>query len=184
MGGAARDGICKRDIEYRPLPAQQKFHKSTARFKGFSGPVGSGKSQALCHEAIRLTYLNPGRAGLLGAPTYPMLRDATQSTLFEILERDRVPHEYHKAESVLVMKDTRSRIIFRPVDDYERLRGTNLAWFGLDELTYTAEAAWLRLEGRLRIRGRSDCAASRSGRRRGSTGCTADSWSNPSRAME
>ena len=33
---------------------------------------------------------------------------------------------------------------------FERLRGTNLAWFGLDELTYTQEAAWLRLEGRLR----------------------------------
>jgi len=112
--------------------------------------VGSGKSQALCQEAIRLTYLNPGRAGLLGAPTYPMLRDATQNTLFEILGRARVPHEYHKAENVLVMKDTGSRIIFRPVDDYERLRGTNLAWFGLDELTYTAEEAWLRLEGRLR----------------------------------
>lgn len=79
-----------------------------------------------------------------------MLRDATQTTLFEILARNRIPHEYHKAENVLVMSDTRSRIIFRPVDDYERLRGTNLAWFGLDELTYTAEEAWLRLEGRLR----------------------------------
>jgi hypothetical protein len=36
------------------------------------------------------------------------------------------------------------------MDDCERLRGTNLAWFGLDELTYTPEDAWLRLEGRLR----------------------------------
>jgi hypothetical protein len=79
-----------------------------------------------------------------------MLRDATQSTLFEILGRDQIPHQYHKAENTLVMTDTNSRIIFRPVDDYERLRGTNLAWFGLDELTYTAEEAWLRLEGRLR----------------------------------
>jgi hypothetical protein len=79
-----------------------------------------------------------------------MLRDATQSTLFEILDRNRIPHEYHKAENVLVMTDTKSRIIFRPLDDYERLRGTNLAWFGLDELTYTAQEAWLRLEGRLR----------------------------------
>ena len=79
-----------------------------------------------------------------------MLRDATQITLFEILGRSRIPHEYHKAENVLTMTDTRSRIIFRPLDDYERLRGTNLAWFGLDELTYTAEEAWLRLEGRLR----------------------------------
>jgi hypothetical protein len=112
--------------------------------------VGSGKSQALCQEALRLSYLNPGRQGLLGAPTYPMLRDATQSTLFEILNANRIPHQYNKAENVLVLTDTRSRIIFRPVDEYERLRGTNLAWFGLDELTYTAEEAWLRLEGRLR----------------------------------
>jgi hypothetical protein len=48
------------------------------------------------------------------------------------------------------MMDTRSRIYFRAVDDFERLRGTNLAWFGVDELTYTNEDAWLRLEGRLR----------------------------------
>ena len=150
MGRADREGTCKRNIEYRPLPSQDRFHKSTARFKGFSGPVGSGKSQALCQEAIRLCYLNPGRAGLLGAPTYPMLRDATQSTLFDILGQSRIPYDYHKAENVLVLSDTRSRVIFRPLDDYERLRGTNLAWFGLDELTYTAEQAWLRLEGRLR----------------------------------
>ena len=150
MGRTSRAGTCEQKIEYAPLPSQKRFHESPATFKGFSGPVGCGKSQALCQEALRLSYLNPGRSGLLGAPTFPMLRDATQSTLFEILAQNRIPHEYHKAENVLVMGHTRSRIIFRPVDDYERLRGTNLAWFGLDELTYTAEEAWLRLEGRLR----------------------------------
>jgi len=149
VGGTKRR-ILERAIEYSPLPSQARFHASQARFKGFSGPVGSGKSQALCQEAIRLSYVNPGRWGLLGAPTYPMLREATQSTLFEILAKNRIPYEHHKGENVLVMKDTGSRIIFRPLDDYERLRGTNLAWFGLDELTYTAEEAWLRLEGRLR----------------------------------
>jgi hypothetical protein len=67
-----------REIIYDPLPSQQLFHASTARYKGFSGPVGSGKSQALCQEAIRLTYQNPGRMGLLGAPTYdlPLERSA------------------------------------------------------------------------------------------------------------
>jgi len=132
------------------LPSQKSFHELTARFKGFSGPIGSGKSQALCQEAIRLSYLNPRRMGLLGAPTYQMLRDATQATLFEILDSNRIPYEHNKAENTLRMKDTGSRIVFRPVDEFERLRGTNLAWFGLDELTYTPEAAWLRLEGRLR----------------------------------
>lgn len=140
----------ERVIQYEPLPSQKRFHESAARFKGFSGPIGSGKSQALCQEAIRLAYLNPGRMGLVGAPTYPMLRDSTQATLFEILERDRIPYEHNKAENVLTMTDTRSRVVFRAVDDYERLRGTNLAWFGVDELTYTPQEAWLRLEGRLR----------------------------------
>jgi len=139
-----------RGINYSPLPSQRRFHASEKRCKGYSGPIGSGKSQALCQEAIRLCYQNPGRMGLLGAPTYPMLRDATQATLFEILDGNKVPYEHNKAENTLMLSDTRSRIIFRPVDDFERLRGTNLAWFGLDELTYTQEEAWLRLEGRLR----------------------------------
>jgi len=147
--GRASD-IRLREIAYDPLPSQKSFHDLTARFKGFSGPIGSGKSQALCHEAIRLSYLNPRRMGLLGAPTYQMLRDATQATLLEILDSNRIPYEHNKAENTLRMKDTGSRIVFRPVDEFERLRGTNLAWFGLDELTYTPEEAWLRLEGRLR----------------------------------
>jgi hypothetical protein len=139
-----------RKIVYDPLPSQQRFHDCGSRFKGFSGPVGSGKSQALCQEAIRLSYQNPGRMGLLGAPTYPMLRDATQTTLLEILVQNEIPFEHNKAESIIIMKDTRSRILLRSMEEYERLRGTNLAWFGLDELTYTSEEAWLRLEGRLR----------------------------------
>jgi hypothetical protein len=79
-----------------------------------------------------------------------MLRDATQTALFEILDRSRIPYEHSKAENAVMLKDTRSRILFRPVEEFDRLRGTNLAWFGLDELTYTQEDAWVVLEGRLR----------------------------------
>ena len=79
-----------------------------------------------------------------------MLRDATLTSFLEYLNTYELPYEFNKSESVLVMKDTGSRIYFRAVDEFERLRGTNLAWFGLDELSYTAEEAWLRLEGRLR----------------------------------
>ena len=114
--------IQNREIAYDPLPSQQSFHDLKVRFKGFSGPIGSGKSQALCQEAIRLSYQNPRRMGLLGAPTYQMLRDATQSTLFEILESNRIPYEHNKAENAVRMKDTGSRILFRPVDEFERVR--------------------------------------------------------------
>jgi phage terminase large subunit len=137
-------------IPYRPLPSQRAFHDCPSRFKGFSGPIGSGKSQAICQEAIRSSYLNAGRTGLLGAPTYPMLRDATQACLLEILEDSGIRYDHNKSENMIVFRDTRSKILLRAVDEFERLRGTNLAWFGLDELTYTQEASWLRLEGRLR----------------------------------
>ena len=151
MGAAERnDGIFYRGVGYEPLPSQVAFHASEARIKGFSGPIGSGKSAALCHEAIKLAYANSGRSGLIGAPTYPMLKDATQRALFDILDSNRPPYDFFKAENVLRMKETGSQILFRPLDEFERLRGTNLAWFGLDELTYVPEAAWLRLEGRLR----------------------------------
>src|SRR5258706_15358012 len=88
--------------------------------------------------------------GLMGAKTFPMLRDATQVALLEVLDSNEIPYDLNKAENSLKMKDTGSKILFRPVEEFERLRGTNLAWFGLDELTYTQEESWLRLEGRLR----------------------------------
>jgi len=79
-----------------------------------------------------------------------MLRDATQQSFFEVLEENDIPYTFCKSEGVLKFTETGSRILFRSMDEFERLRGTNIAWFGLDELTYTHEDAWLRLEGRLR----------------------------------
>src|SRR5260370_1501567 len=142
QGYMGRTGQTKRrDISYDPLPSQKKFHALENRFKGFSGPIGSGKSQALCQEAIRLSYVNPGRTGLIGAPTYPMLRDATQAALIEILERSRIPYELNRSDNFLLMLDTRSKILFRAVEEFERLRRSNLAWFGGDALTYTSASA-------------------------------------------
>ena len=74
------------EIDYVPLPSQSKFHASTARFKGFSGPIGSGKSQALCQEAIRLSYLNPGRQGLSGRPDLPNVEGRDFNQLFRGIE--------------------------------------------------------------------------------------------------
>jgi hypothetical protein len=150
MGRKQGGRVVQQDIIYSPLPSQKRFHKLKARFKGFSGPIGSGKSQALVNEAVKLSYVNAGRTGLIGAPTYPMLRDSTQTSFFELLAGSDVPFEFHKAENVVVMKHTQSKVLFRSLEDFERLRGTNLAWFGIDELTYAPEEAWLRLQGRLR----------------------------------
>ncbi len=112
--------------------------------------MGSGKSLALCQEAIKLSYQNPGRLGLIGAPTYPMLRDATQRQFLEICEKAALPYSFHRTENRVTLDDTGSEILFRSLDRFEHLRGPNLAWFGTDELTYTDPEAWERLEARLR----------------------------------
>src|SRR4051812_39585933 len=63
------------DWRYQALPSQLSFHRDlTTPFKGYSGPIGSGKSYALVYEAILLSRINAGLLGFVGAPTYPMLR--------------------------------------------------------------------------------------------------------------
>ena len=147
QGGETEHRICwTRD----PLPSQKKFQRLEQRFKGFSGPVGSGKSAALCFEAMSLGYINHGRQGMLAAPTFAMLRDAAQRSLAELLDEQDVEYELKKADGELTLKAAGSVILLRSLDEPERLRGTNLAWFGIDELSYASEDAWVRLEARLR----------------------------------
>jgi hypothetical protein len=139
-----------RTLSKHPLESQKRFLRSQKRFKAFSGAVGSGKSLALIYQALMLSQLNPGCLGLIGAPTYPMLRDATMREFFSELHSSEIPYEYFKAESRLVLKDSGSQIIFRAVEEFERLRGTNLAWFGLDECALCPEEAFQMLQARLR----------------------------------
>src|SRR4051812_25220281 len=132
------------EIDFDPLPSQDAFVQSRARFKGFSGPVGSGKSMALCFTALRLATENPGCQGLLGAPTYRMMRDVTQAAFLRLLEENNVPYDFSKSDNVVWIREIESEIMLRSLDDPERLRGTNLAWFGIDELTFTTEEGWTR----------------------------------------
>jgi len=140
----------RRVIRYTPLESQASFHGLKTRFKGFSGPVGSGKSKALCYEAIRLSYENRGGRGLLGAPTYRMLLDAAAPALLETLERHKLPFLYKRAEQQIVLRDVGATIYLRGLAESTPLRGLNLCWFGVDELTYAHEEAWQQLEARLR----------------------------------
>ena len=134
----------------RAFPSQERFFNSNAPMKGFSGPVGSGKTYALCWEALRCAAENTGRTGLLGAPTFQMLADTTIPSLLDLLAQHGTPYRYLKSENVITLQRSGSRILLRSLDRPEHLRGTNLAWVGVDELTYCKPEAWQRLEARLR----------------------------------
>ena len=88
------------DWKYQTLPAQRAFHSDLiSRFKGYSGPIGSGKSHALVYEALLLSRLNPGLLGLIAAPTYKMLSDSTQRTFFDVLSSEGIEYVFYKQES-------------------------------------------------------------------------------------
>jgi len=146
-----------RAIYYRPLPAQLRFHESTAKIKGFCGPVGSGKSAALAQEAFRLSVENRGLDGFLGSPTYRMLEDSTKEHLLELLDVNGVPHEHRRADNTIVITLLGSRILCRSLEEPDRLRGPNLAWICVDELTFCASESFLRYLLDCDIRRRSDC---------------------------
>ncbi|CAB4130606.1 hypothetical protein UFOVP130_19 [uncultured Caudovirales phage] len=105
---------------------------------------------ALAAEALRLAYLNPGVPGVIGAPTYPMLRDVTRAAFLDLLATSGVPHVFRKADNEVYLLEPQSLVRFRSLDNPTRLVGSNLAWFGVDELTYCKEDSWRRLEARLR----------------------------------
>ena len=81
--------VCKRRIPYNRYESQRKFDELRCTFKGFSGPVGSGKSKALCHEVIKCCYL-------LGAPTEKLLASSTLIELLSILDQHGIPYRYRK----------------------------------------------------------------------------------------
>ncbi len=66
------------------------------------------------------------------------------------MEEHEVDFEHRKSDGELTLKGPESMVLLRSLEEPERLRGTNLAWFGIDELSYAREEAWLRLEARLR----------------------------------
>ena len=63
------------------IDAQVNFWNDPAKFRAFVGGVGSGKTTA---GAVELLRQPANRTGLIVAPTYPILRDATLRTFLEL----------------------------------------------------------------------------------------------------
>lgn len=117
---------------------------SQARHKAFVGGIGSGKTLAGVVEIIRQPA---GSYGAVLAPTYPMLRDATQRTFFELYQDWILDHS--KQENTTLLRNG-TFIFWRSADEPNRLRGPNLNWFWLDEADYMNAGVWDVMMGRIR----------------------------------
>jgi hypothetical protein len=125
---------------------QRAFWDSPHKFRAFIGGVGSGKTRAGVVEILRQP---PGTTGVVAAPTYPMLRDATLATFLELTRAAGILTSFNKSEMSATVMGER-QVLFRSADNPDRLRGPNLGWFWLDEAALMVSDAWKIMLGRLR----------------------------------
>lgn len=128
---------------------QAAFVADQHRYCGFVGGIGSGKSYAGAAKALVQHLGRPG-LGLVYAPTYPMLRDATWRTALEVwapLIADVVRHEMRLRLS------TGAEVLFRSAENPDALRGPNADWAWIDEASLCHPDTFTVVIGRLRAGG-------------------------------
>ena len=135
------------DIEFDLLPHQYDFVSEVdSRFLGLVAGYGSGKTFAFCVKGIYLAYLNPGFDGCLLEPTNAMASDILVPSMIEILTEYDIPYTYRASPYptfTIHMEEGDSKILIRSAENYTKLVGLTLAWFGVDEVdTIQKKVAW------------------------------------------
>jgi phage terminase large subunit-like protein len=128
---------------------QDDFVFDTHRFSAFVGGVGSGKTLGGAAKAL-VQHLGRPRLGLVVAPTYPMLRDATWRTALAVWAP--LAPTIHRNEMRLTLT-TGAEVLFRSADQPDRLRGPNCSWAWIDEGALCTPDTWPIVLGRLREAG-------------------------------
>ncbi len=127
---------------------QQAFVDDRHRYSLFLGGIGAGKSYAGAVKA--LAELGRPSLGMVVAPTYPMLRDATWRTALEVW--GPLVESVVRNEMRVVLRGG-SEVLFRSADEPDRLRGPNVAWGWIDEAAQCHPETWPIVIGRLRQHG-------------------------------
>jgi PBSX family phage terminase large subunit len=136
---------------------QYDFVVTPAHYAALNGGIGSGKSIAGAVRALAAARgyvggqkITTPNLGVVTAPTYPMLRDASIRTFFEIAGDMIV--DWSKSEKIATLVNG-SEVLFRSADNPSTLRGPNVSWWWGDEASYCDASVWLVMIGRLRQHG-------------------------------
>lgn len=133
-------------IKVECTPSQYAFLNDQSKISAFIGGIGSGKTFA---GVLKMLQRPAGSMGVVVAPTYPMLRDATIKSFREMCGPLIIRFKESPDLSATLRNGT--QVMFRSGDDPDRLRGPNLNWFWLDEGAYCDEAVFDVLLGRIRV---------------------------------
>lgn len=144
-------------MKYILLKAQKEFieveHDYSLDVAVYQGGFGSGKTFAGSLLGVLLALKFPRIKGLVGAQTFPLVRDTTLATYFEHLSamdfKENIDYKYSKTEQKLLFKNG-SQILFRHFDEPNKLKSLNLGFAQIEEMSDVPESTFKMILGRLR----------------------------------
>src|SRR5215831_15907733 len=145
------------EVKYRPNKKQNQFHGLTAKYKGFCGGWGNGKTSGGCVEFFMRLIEFPGTNAIVSRKTRPELRTTTWDMLVNGDTQETgwhgIPKEVidtnNKSELYIKLKNG-SQIHGLPLDDPKKLENYNLGFFWIDQAEEIEEDIFLKFHGRLR----------------------------------
>jgi len=148
------------EVKYRPNKKQNQFHGLTAKYKGFCGGWGNGKTSGGCVEFFMRLIEFPGTNAIVSRKTRPELRTTTWDMLVNGDTPETgwhgIPKEVidtnNKSELYIKLKNG-SQIHGLPLDDPKKLENYNLGLFMIDQAEEVEEDILLKIHGRLRQHG-------------------------------
>lgn len=140
-------------IIYKPLSFQRKFHLSKKPKVYLSGGYGCGKTYSLAMKMFQLASINEGLPGGIMAPNLKMFKRDVLPTVKGIAKENGVKILYNTQDSFFYIPDTDSYVyIFHSEDDGDSIRGPNLAFGLINEVTMCSKGAFLAFLARIRVK--------------------------------
>jgi hypothetical protein len=130
---------------------------SKTTYLGLVGGYGCGKTYSFCIKGIVLASQNIGYRGALLEPTFSMVAQTLIPEMKRTLEMLDIPY-IHKMSPYpmfeLFFDGGSTQILLLSAENYTRLAGLNLAFFGVDEMDTIkrdlAHNVWRMLQSRMR----------------------------------
>lgn len=135
------------------MPYQDRFQESRKPKVYLSAGYGAGKTFSLVMKGFMLMNENRGMPGGILCPTIKMYKRDVYPTIVGICKENGIRYKYNKGDLCWFFPQTGSTIyIYHAEDDGLSIKGANLAWGLINEVTLCSELAYKAMIGRLRLK--------------------------------
>lgn len=124
------------------------INDTVSRHTAFVGGLGSGKSWSGAVKTTLYAMAYPGALILICAPTYRQLRDSTLREFLKVMPAELI-ESFNKSEYEMKLRNG-TEILFRSLENFETIRGVEIAFLWIDEANLVSVKAWRVAVGRLR----------------------------------